>query len=190
MWFTETAWPPIVILAIGAAVLLSLWSSSRRILHLLGAVSLLICCGVVYVVEQQIVTERERVEEAIYGVADAFEAADTGATLDFFSPRALVLRLKVEYVMSVLEVRVQDELRITDISIEMFNEDTRARSHFRANGRIFVGQGGGDVGHYPTRWNVTWQKEGGEWKIIAVERLDPITGEKFEDDQLLSGSPE
>jgi hypothetical protein len=176
MWFTETAWPPIIILAIGAAVLLSLWSTSRRVFHLLGAILLLICCGVVYVVEQQIVTERERVEEAIYGVADAFEAADTGATLKFISPRALDLQLAVQFVMSVLQVRVEDELRITDVSIEMLNEDTRARAHFRANGTFFVAQYG-DVGHRPTRWNVTWQKEGGEWKIINVERLDPVRGD-------------
>jgi hypothetical protein len=24
---------------------------------------------------------------------------------------------------------------------------------------------------------VDWQKEGGQWRIIYVERLDPITGE-------------
>ena len=176
MWFTETAWPPIMILTMGAAVMLAMWSSSRGALNLLGAVLMLLSCAVVYVVEQQIETERERVEVAILGVAEAFEAADTGATLDYFSPRAQELRGAIQIAMLVMEVRVQDDLRITDVNIEMLNEESRAKAHFRANGRIYLTEYG-DVGHQPTRWNVTWQKEGGEWKIIDVERLDPIRGD-------------
>lgn len=176
MWFTEEAWPPIILLVMGTAVLVALWSTSRRAIHLAGAAVLLLGCVVVYAVEQNIVTERERVETALYGVADAFRAADTGRTLDSISPRAPQLKLVVEHVMVEMEVRVKDDLRITDVNIEMLNEDTRAKSHLRANGRIFVPQYGGDVGHVATRWNVTWQKEGGEWKIINVERLDPVRG--------------
>ena len=176
MWFTETAWPPIIILMMSAAVMLALWSTSRRALNLIAAALLLVCCGVVYVIEQQIITERERVEVAIHDMAAAFEAADTGATLEFISPRAFDLRLAVQVAIDVLEIRVQDDLRITDIDIEMLNEQSRAKAHFRANGTFHVGEYG-DVGHQPTRWNVTWQKEGGDWKVIDVERLDPVRGD-------------
>lgn len=176
MWFTETAWQPIIALTIAAAALLGMWSSSRRVLNLIGVILLALSAGVVYVVEQRIVTERERVEAAIFGVADAFRAADTGAVLEFISLRApLELRLGIQLAMGPMQVRVQDDLRVTDVSVEMLSEDSRARAHFRANGRIYVGEHG-DVGHQATRWNVTWQKEGGEWKILDVERLDPVRG--------------
>jgi hypothetical protein len=164
--------------------MVALWSTSRRAINLAAAALLVVCCGVVYVVEQNVVTERERVEAAVFGVADAFRAADTGRTLDFISPRAMQLKVIVEHVMVDMQVRVKDDLRITDVNIEMLNEETRARSHLRANGRIFVPRYGGDVGHQPTRWNLTWQKEGGEWKIINVERLDPIRGDPVD---LLTG---
>lgn len=176
MWFTETPWPPILILAIVAAGLVALWTNSGRVLNLAVAAVLVICCGVVYAIEQRIVTERERVEAAIFGVAEAFRAADTRATLKYISPRApFELHLGIQSVMGPMEVRVQDELRITDIDIEMLGEESRAKSHFRANGRIYIGEHG-DVGHQATRWNVTWQKEGGEWRILDVERLDPVRG--------------
>ena len=178
MWFTETAWPPIIILMMSAAVMLALWSTSRRAINLIAAVLLLLCCGVVYVIEQQIVTERERVEAAVHDMAAAFESADTGATLEFISPRAFDLQLAVQIAMGAMEIRVRDDLRITDVSVEMLNEESRAKVHLRANGTFYVAEYG-DVGHQPTRWNITWQKEGGEWKVIDVERLDPVRGDSI-----------
>jgi hypothetical protein len=37
----------------------------------------------------------------------------------------------------------------------------------------------GDVGHRASRWDLTWQKQGGDWRIIEIQRLDPISGERM-----------
>jgi hypothetical protein len=174
MWFTETPWPPIIALAALAIAFAGAFISTQRAKFVAPILLLAALAIIVYVVEQQIVTERERVEQSIYDVAAAFQRQDVEGTLTYFSAQALLLRLQA--AGAVAGVQVQDDLRITDVSIEMKNSDSRARSHLRANGTFAV-IGYGDVGHQPTRWNVDWQKEGGQWRIIYVERLDPITGE-------------
>ena len=191
MWFTETPWPPIFILAIGAAVLAAVFAATQRSMYLAGIVVLGIIAGGVYFVEQRIVTEAERVEAAIYGVTDAFQQRDVSKTVSYFSQNATIpqdavppffqafarnLTLPVIVERAVSNVQVQDDLRITDISVETSNNDSRAKSHFRANGSFFVA-GVGDVGRQPTRWEFRWQKEANEWRVVNVQRLDPITGE-------------
>jgi hypothetical protein len=174
MWFTETPWPPIIGLAALATAFAAALISTQRTKFIAPILLLAAVAIIVYVVEQQVVTERERVEQSIHDVAAAFQKQDVDATLEHFSEQALLLRAAALWALTT--VQVQDDLRITDVSIEMKNADSRARSHFRANGTFAV-VGYGDVGHQPTRWNVDWQKEGGEWRIIYAERLDPITGE-------------
>lgn len=174
MWFTETPWPPIMILAAIAAGFGAAFLSTQRAKHILPILLLGVLAIGVYVIEEQIVTERERVETSIHEVAAAFQRQDMTGTLAYFSEQALTLRLKA--AGALLGVQVQDDLRITDVSVEMSNSESRARAHFRANGSFSVVPYG-DVGHQPTRWNVDWQKEGGEWRIVNVERLDPINGE-------------
>ncbi|REJ79674.1 MAG: hypothetical protein DWQ34_19615 [Planctomycetota bacterium] len=180
MWFTETPWPPIFILAVIAACLAAAFSATQRSVYLAGILVLALLGGGIYFIEKQIVTERERVEAAIYGVADAFQRRDVAETVGYISQNAVLLRLLV--LSKLREVQVREDLRITDVSIETSNQDSRATSHFRANGTFAVA-GYGDVGHQPTRWEVDWQKEGGEWRIINVRRLDPINGDVMKIDE-------
>ncbi len=173
MWFTETAWPPIIGFAIVAACFLAAALSAQRT-SLVWPIPLLVIISVAtYIIEQRIVTERERVEASVFGVVDAFQKQDVEGTLRYFSQNATLLRGIANGAIRFVEVK--EDLRITDVSVTTTNNDTRATSHFRANGSFIVA--GNDVGHQPTRWQVSWQKEGGEWRIINVERLDPIRGD-------------
>lgn len=176
-WFTESAWPPIMLLATIAGVGIAMFLSSQRAKYLAAALPLLVLGPILYVVEQRIVTERERVERAVAGVANAFEHHDPIATVGYFSNNAVALRRMVQWTID--NVEVTGDLSVTDLSITMRNQDSRAVSFFRANGPIAV-NGFGDVGHRATLWELTWQKEGGEWRIIDVQRLDPISGEQMD----------
>lgn len=176
-WFTETAWPPIVILLSAAGALLALFASTQRAKYLLAAIALVLPVPVIYLVERRIVTERERVEASVYGVVAAFERQDRSETLRHFSERAMLLRFAAGKALDFVQPR--GRMSVTDVAITMRNQDTRALSHFRANGPI-AAVGFGDVGVRTSRWEVTWQKEGGEWRIVNVQRLDPITGEPME----------
>ena len=176
-WFTETSWPPIMVLAALAAASVAMFLNSQRLKYLVGILPLLIFSPVIYVVEQRIVTERERVEEAVLGITSAFERNNAQEVLDYIAPNNRFLRAEAFLGMEIVEAT--GPLSVTDVSVAMRNQDSRAISHFRVNGPIRVSRFG-DVGHPSSRWDVTWQKQGGDWKITDVRRLDPVSGELME----------
>lgn len=173
-WFTEAAWPPIIVLATAAGAGIVLFFSSQRIKYLAAVLPFVILTPVIYIVEQRIVTERERVEAAILEVVAAFERNDQPQVLKHFSANRLALRANVMLGMSIAQAT--GSIRVTDVSVALQNEESRAVTHLRANGPVRA-RDYGDVGHRPSRWELTWQKEGGNWRIVDLQRLDPITGE-------------
>lgn len=174
MWFTETPWPPIVIGLVAAVLLFAGWFSTRRGMLLVGAGLLVMICGAVYVVEQRIVTEAERVEQLVLDLTSAFQKKQDQRVLEMFSPTATDLRRTVKTAMDM--ITVQEDLRITDLSVQLRAQNSRAISHFRANATISLGSHGG-MGHHPSRWEITWQREADQWRIIRIERLNPVSGE-------------
>jgi hypothetical protein len=176
MWFTEDPWPPIVLCGLLAAVFAFLWSGNRRGVYLAAAFGLCLAAGGIYFLERSIVTERERVEAAVYELCSAFQKKDAPAVLNFFSANDLVDRLLVD--QAIKRVTVKDDLRVSDVHVTMKAADSRAISHFRANATISV-DGFGEVGYQPFRCELTWQREGGAWKIIKVTRLDPLSGKEL-----------
>jgi len=174
-WFTETPWPPIFLLLIAAAAMIAIWSSQKKGFWLLGALAAIVAAVAVFFVEKQIITETERVEQDIYGLTNAFVRKDANATLAFFSQQAPELQ---EMARQALEwVDLPNGIDVKDMHVRLSNENTRAVTHFRANGAVsFKGMG---THAAASRWEVTWQKEGGDWKIIQVERLHPLKDERM-----------
>ena len=186
MWFTETPWPPILVCIVLCVVLVVSWYSTQRESVLLGVPVLLVLSGVIYFVEHRIVTERERVEESVVqfvttfreesGIFNAGERLFGNAvpkTLEFISPSAVDVKQRVEVALAL--VNVKDDLRITDLNVEMKSANSRAVAHFRANATVSAAVG--DLGHQPSRWQVTWQRESDNWKVVKVDRLNFFTGE-------------
>lgn len=174
MWFTEVAWPPMVILSMLMVVCGWRWSQRRRTSLLIATI--LCGAGIVgsYLIDELIVTDREQVTRLVHALAEDVRRLDVDSTLRYISSREENLKHQVELGFNLISGI--DYLTITDESVDIFGQGGRARSHFRANGRIHV-RGHGDAGHQPTRWELTWQKEAGAWKIVDIRRLNPITGE-------------
>lgn len=183
MWFTDNPWPPAILLLIGAVLAGIVWSRSRKKAFIAIAAICLIAIPIVFVVERAIVTPAEEVELRIEAMRDAVIRDDVDATLEFFSKSAVLERAAIASGMAL--VRVEPDVDVTDLDVEVRANNTVAVSHFRANG-TFVGRGPFVTGdhHIPTRWRASWRKEAGEWKIFAVERLDPIKGDRI---NILSG---
>lgn len=175
MWFTETAIPPIAICSVIAVILFIQWYLRRQSKYLVGlAITLAIMVGS-YLIEISVITPRERVEADLYGLANAFQNKQSDATMDYISPRALPLRTLV--LLALNTVTIDGELRITDVETEMLADNSLAKTHFRANGAATYR---GISGRAPTRWELTWQQIGGEWKVTEARRLNPITGEELQ----------
>jgi hypothetical protein len=173
MWFTEDPWPPLLILALLAIVFGIAWNATRRGLYFLITAGLVALGLLVFLAEEVIQTESERVEAQVHALAEAVEKGDAERVLAFISKEAPGLR---ELIGSrIQDVDVDEGLRITDLQVTRDGPGGKAKSHFRANGS---GTWRKTLSHtFTTRWNLTWQKEGETWRVIQVEQLDPIKGD-------------
>lgn len=186
MWFSEDAWSPIIVIAVAAAICFIAWSSTQRSRYLIAVMILALCAVITHFVEQAIVTDGEKVEIDLHNLIDTFIAesqsissmqqAEVVQSLRFFSDQNASDRARVR--AAVILADVSPDTRVTDVQIRLTNENTRAITHFRANGTVSLSGGGGGGGHYASRWELTWQKEAGEWKITRVKMLNPMSGEE------------
>lgn len=172
MLFTENPWPPVIVCAIVAAILIASWLQNARKHYLIGVAGCALVSVAIVVFERLYVTDGERIAAQIVELVDAFSQNDEERMLSHFSESATVWRRNASWAMATVDVL--SELHITDLDVEFFAARSRAHSHFRANGTVSVF---GVESHQPTRWNLTWQDEDGTWKIIDVQRLHPISGE-------------
>ncbi len=174
MWFTETAWPPMLIAGLGALVCFGLWNTDRQKLYLVLGIVCLLAIGTIYAVERSIVTEGERVQAIVAQMCVEFQKRQP-ATFDHFS--ASVPEWKDVCKVAMDTVEVENDLRLTDFQTTFTNNNSRANVHFRANATISVQ---GFKGHHTARLILTFQREDGTWKIVDVQRLDPFKGDKME----------
>tara|TARA_R110002111_G_scaffold108086_1_gene166734 strand:- start:31193 stop:31735 length:543 start_codon:yes stop_codon:yes gene_type:complete len=174
MWITETAIPPMLVCSVLAVILIVQWHLKRQVKYLAGSIVMLALVIGFYFLELSIVTARERVEADLYGLTTAFQNKEVETTLSYISPRALPLRAMVQAALTL--VTIDGELRITDVQTELRSEDSVATTHFRVNGAATYGS---ISGRTSTRWELTWQRMGGEWKVTKARRLNPITGEEL-----------
>ncbi len=173
MWFTENPWPPIIIFGALAAMLCLLWMSQSRRVYLVTAILMFAACVGTFFLERLVVTDGEQVEARIVEMTDAFRRLDVERTLDFFAAGVDEFDAPIRIGGSMIgEVH---SLNIKDVQVELVSAGSRARSHFRANGVISAA--GVTAQRYTTRWLFTWQKEAGEWKVIKIQRLHPLSGE-------------
>jgi hypothetical protein len=166
MWFTETPWPPFCICSVIAAIFFAQWYVHRGPRQLKLAIGFLALGGLVIVVERLIVTEPERVENHVHELARAFEAGDASRCVDFFSLHDSQDRALVENAIGA--AHIVGHIRITDMSVQMSSAESRATTTFRASATVDIQ---GHEQHGATRWELTWQREGGEWKINRLRRL-------------------
>ena len=147
-------------------------------------------CGIVFVVERQIVTERERVEQSLRDFAVAFQRdsmqqgllnllipGPEPASLSFISASANGTRQMAEQALNLVDL--PDPVRISDVRTTMSNNDSRAVMQFRASATVKVASYADGV-HQPTRWELTWQREKGDWRIVRATRLNFMSGEPLQ----------
>ena len=187
MWFTETAWPPIIFLCVIAVLLFLGWMSQRRIGYLAGVCLCLGLCGIVWLVEERIVTEREQVEQRLLDFTKTFqrESLQRGLanfvlggpepeTFAFISATAKEVRGLAQQALDLVDV--QDDVRISDVHTTLTNNQSRAVTQFRASATVNATTFG-NVGRQPTRWELIWQRENGVWKVVHATRLNFISGD-------------
>lgn len=184
MWFTENAWQPMLLFALLGMICGMTWYRRLQSRYLIMLGACLVLSGATWFIERTIVTNREQVHDSIVGITSAFQKRDLDQTVGYVSKQAQDLRFLIGYAYNLVEIK--DDMRVTDIEIDLKNRNSRAKSRFRVNGTINALQGG-YTGHQPTRWEATWQIEEGEWRMIDIIQLDPISGNIENDFMTLRG---
>lgn len=174
MWFTENPWPPIIISALIALVFLGMWNSNRRNLHLMLALGFGLLCVLIYPLERSIVTEGERLQQRVEQLC--FDFRDKKDVMPYISDSRP--DLKELFADAAQMVTIQSDLRLSDFETRFLEQGKRATVHFRANATVNVSNMG-DVGYQPARLILTLENEKGVWRIIEVERLNPINGQRM-----------
>lgn len=172
-WFTEDPWPAVMILAVLGLVFGIAWYSTRRGVHFLLAIGMVVLGLVVLLAEQMIVTEAEDVEARVLELGDAVVEGNPETVMGFFGAGTESLQSTINTNLKIVDVR--EGLRITDLEVTLEPGASEAESHFRANGEVLVRKSMTYTS--ATRWNLTWKKEDGTWKITEIQRLEPIKGE-------------
>lgn len=185
MWFTEDAWSPIILCVVIAAIFFLAFLTTQRARYLAVLPLLLLAAITIYFAELAIVTDREQVELNLLELVSTFveesEQWGVGSTEIpeqvrchvFFAEDNSADRTLV--VAGLMFVQVMEDIRVSDVKVQLTDNDTKALTHFRANATINAGSFNG---HQPSRWELTWQKLDGDWKITQTRMLNVVNGQE------------
>lgn len=176
--FAESPWPGMIIFMITGITFYLFWDQSGKNSYLGGVVLSLLGIAAAFTYDSLHITLSEEIEITVSMLAHDCESNDIEKTVNHIDPNAGDIQQIVRTGMSL--VKVQPRLRITDVHVTLLRspgggEPTRGISHFRANGTVTL-QGTIST-HIASRWKLTWEKAAGSWKIIKLDRLDPISGD-------------
>lgn len=174
MNFAETPWPGIILCGGVALLCLLAYGSSQRRKFLTGVLIAVAVAPLFVLWDELVQTESEQIEAAIVTMADDFRHSNTDAVLVWFHPQDAKLQAIVRTASEL--VTVTSDVRITSVVVTLSDGEQQATSDFRANAEFDV-RGIGGVGRQPTRWLLTWRKFDGQWRIVGIERRNPLTGE-------------
>lgn len=176
MWFTEESAPPAIVVAILAAVNLFVWYQNQKPL-VLAPMVLWIGAGIAaFAVDAAVVTEKEKVAAAIPRLIEDFRSKDLNRFLGNFSKAALIYRALA--TTAIQKVELGNDVSLRDVSVKMLAADSRATTRFRVQGTVTYDSI--NLGTHPSRWELGWRKEEGEWRILTVTRLNPLKHEPME----------
>ncbi|QDT64814.1 hypothetical protein [Calycomorphotria hydatis] len=173
MWLLENPWPPAFAAITIAIVLVVAWSRTGRQPLLIGSIVCAVCGVFAFIVDVAVVTEAEIVEQRVHDFVSAVESGDAEESISYISELLESERAQIYFAME--RFSVDPGVRISDMIAQTRLNDTLATTEFRANGRVTAKDYDYNV-HAATRWKLSWQKEGDEWKIAEIQRLDPLTG--------------
>lgn len=178
MWFTETAWPPILISLAIALLFFAAWQRNRKTALLALAIAFVALCPAIYLFELIYVTEPEVVEGRIAELVAAVEADDADKAVSYFSEDNAEIRAALRSGMS--SYRSYGPIRVRSMRVEYNKDGSAIIARFDVNGDFGMKSSRSSATKYPTRWELTWKKESGEWRIVKAQRVSWKNGKTID----------
>jgi hypothetical protein len=164
--FAESPVPYLLLGLVAESILLIAYLQTRRVLFvvLMAITALLTVAGIF--IERAWVTDREALEQAVYGLAEAIEADDVQGVLGFISPQAREARADAKREMGQYEIELARV--VSPLEIEFFEHTSppTARVAFRAIVRVQDGRSGVTM-PASLEFILTFTKEGDRWLLLG-----------------------
>jgi hypothetical protein len=166
-WLTED--PTVILLAIGViavGIIIAILKTGRG-LYLTWLGGLVLLAFLVIVVERYIVTDREKVEDTLYGAAAALEAGDVEAVASYLAASGEALEREVRSRMRTTEIR---QARIvSDLRIDFSPLETPPKAIASFLGRVEFKATSVPLEQYLGRFKIQLVKEGERWLVQSYE---------------------
>ena len=182
----ESPIPVLLAGLIAVAILAVLFFNTGRglFLAIIAGVVVLVLAGLA--VERFVVTEREEVETALYGLAGAMEANDKNAAVALLSPSAAETRARAEWAFARFEIK---QANISNLEIEINNLTSPPSATAQFDGFIQVHDRKETIPYNAQNFYFTvhFEKEDDRWLITGhEERIGGIRGrstKEYRDDR-------
>ena len=164
---------PTAVLIVSGLVIVGLLISffqTGRGLYLLWIGAVLLVTLLFLLVERYVVTDRERVEDTLFGAAEALKANDLEGTLSYLSPGAIQLQGEVRGQMRMTEFQ---DAEISDLAIEFSPEEDPPLATANFLGRIDFKDAKIPLERVVRRVTVRLVREGDRWLINSFELNEP-----------------
>lgn len=179
---SENPWPIIgLLLAIGFISFLTAAPRSGTIF----VVCVLLSVGLFFL-EKYLVSPAERVQAAMHVMLENFKSRDIAAIGNQLSDNAANLKDVAQRGLDLVELSESFHIRSADVTME---SETRAVVMVRANGSVTLLRHSGGSRHVATYWKTIWIKDGGDWKLDEVTRLNVANGEEVDTFSTSRNSP-
>jgi hypothetical protein len=165
LWIVENPWPVLAVAALGELALLVAFYRTGRVKMTLWMLLLAAAAGGYWLIEQQIVTDREQIENNLHAIAAAFERNDVATVESYISkssPRTLQ-EAQQAAGLQFAEVRIGNDLTI--VLREEFDPPEAD-----ASGTVMVMMKRGFAKAMPVKVTVYLRKVDGQWLISGHER--------------------
>lgn len=169
-YLSDNPWPLIIVLG---AIAVCCFLAGAKAGRIAGLVCIALAVGV-YFLEQAWISPAETVEVVITDMLEDFKAEKEADIHAAIAEESSDLRAIATQGLNMVDL--SEDFRVKSVSIEM-NSDTQATARVRANGHAQLKSGGGGGQHMPTFWETVWNKQGEDWKLSKVTRLNPANGD-------------
>jgi hypothetical protein len=169
-WLVEDAWTIFwCCLALGLVVVLLLLQISRGY-ALLGLLGMALFTGGLLLVERLVVTDRERVENALHELAEALVNNDAPLTASYISPNSTRVRDTASFYlrqMKVTKANIGSDLKTT---VNRLTSPPTARATFtgRLEGQFKLG--GATPLNYVGRFTLELELDGNRWLVTNYDK--------------------
>ena len=171
---SENPWPAVILCLIGIVASVILWMSRQQRWPIaMGVIFFALAVGAI-AWDRMVLTPREQIIENVLGITRAFQQRELEKTYSYISKSAWDVQLLAAEGYN--RITVSDDMRVSDIQVEMLAQGERALATFRVNATISAGPLG--TMRRPTMWETKWQLEPEGWKMIDITALNPITQER------------